>query len=84
MFPTSKRWKMLSAIGQGVLFSLALTGFVRLGCVLLGTRLPDSIGGTLFLVSSFLSGGLCAYLYARSLKGAEQEVQTKGVGDDRT
>lgn len=66
MFPMSNRWKMVAAIGQGVLFSLALTGAVRIAYLLLGATLSDSVAGRLFLISSLLTGALCAYLYARS------------------
>ena len=67
----SMSWKLVAAIGQGVLASLALTGLVKIACRLLGTQVPDSVGGTLFLVNSGLAGGLSVYLYSRSLKPAE-------------
>jgi len=72
MFPMSKGWRMVAAIGQGVLFSLALTGCVRIGGWLLGTPVPEQLAGNLFLVSSVLAGSLCAYLYSRSLRQAER------------
>ena len=71
MFPLSKRWMMVSAIGQGVLFSLALTGGVRILCLLLGITLPENVAGNMFLVTSLLAGSLSAYLYGRSLKRTE-------------
>lgn len=72
----SKRWMMVAAIGQGVLFSLALTGAVRIACWLFGTTLPDDVAGNLFLVSSLLTGALAAFLYSRSLKNAELKTAT--------
>jgi hypothetical protein len=68
MFSLSKRWMMAASIGQGVLFSLALTGAVRLACLLVGLELSEHVAGNLFFVSSLLTGALCAYLYSRSLK----------------
>ena len=74
MFPMSKRWMMVSAIGQGVIFSLALTGAVRIVFMMLGKTLPESVAGNLFLAGSLLAGALCAYLYSRHLKRAEQNA----------
>jgi hypothetical protein len=72
MTNASKSWKLVAAIGQGVMLSLALTGLVKIACRLLGTQVPDSVAGTLFLVTSALAGGLSVYFYSRSLKKAEQ------------
>ena len=48
MIRMSKRWMMVSAIGQGVLFSLALTGLVRIGFRLCGATLSQQAAGNLF------------------------------------
>ena len=77
MFPMSKRWMMVAAFGQGVLLSLALTGAVRLVCLLLGQSLPESVAGNLFLISSLLLGTLFAYQYARYLKDKEQGASAR-------
>jgi hypothetical protein len=61
----------VAAIGQGVLFSLALTGAVRIACLLSGTTLSERIASCLFLISSVLTGSLGAYLYARMRKRAD-------------
>ncbi len=82
MFLLSKRWMMVAAIGQGVLFSLALTGAVRIAYLLLGKSLPESVAGNLFLLSSLLTGALCAYLYARSLKRAEANATVRTEQQD--
>ncbi|MGE0610527.1 MAG: hypothetical protein AB7O62_25790 [Pirellulales bacterium] len=70
MFMKSKSWMLLAAIGQGVLFSLALTGAVRISYWLLGKTLSESAAGNLLLASSLLTGGLCAFLYLRYRKAA--------------
>jgi hypothetical protein len=62
-----KRWMLLSAIGYGVLFSLALVGLVRISLALVGLTLADSAAGNLFLVSSLIAGGVAAFMYGRSL-----------------
>ncbi len=67
MLTLSKRWMMVSAFGQGVLFSLALTGGVRIACWLCGTTLSERAAGNLFLCSSLVTGALSAYLYGRYL-----------------
>jgi hypothetical protein len=74
MFPMSKSWKMVAAVGYGVLFSQALTGAVRIACWLLGTTLSVRAAGNIFLISSLLTGALCAYLCSRSLKAAEPKT----------
>jgi hypothetical protein len=71
MFPMSKGWMMVAQIGQGVLFSIALTGAVRIVFWLFGMTLSESAAGNLFVISSLLTGALCAYLYSRNLKYAE-------------
>lgn len=76
MLYISHRWMMVAAVGQGVLFSLALTGAVRIGYWLTGSELSERAAGNLFLVSSLLTGALCAYLYVRSLKRAETKSAT--------
>lgn len=70
MFPFSKFWNLVAAIGYGVLFSLALTGAVRIAFLCFGLTLPESTAGNLFLVSSLLTGAFSAYLYTHSLKRA--------------
>lgn len=83
MFPLSKRWMMVSAIGQGVLFSLALTGAVRLACLLVGLELSEQVAGHLFLGSSLLTGALCAFLYARSLQHGELKATSSAGASER-
>jgi hypothetical protein len=61
---------MVSAVGQGVLFSLALTGLVRIVYWLSGASLPENVANRLFMISSLLTGALCAFLYSRALKSA--------------
>lgn len=61
---------MVSAVGQGVMFSLALTGGVRIVCRLLGTPLPEHVAGNLFLATSLIAGSLSAFLYSRYSKHA--------------
>lgn len=75
MLPMSKRWMMVAAIGYGVLFSVALTGAVRIAFVLCGATLSDRASGNVFLISSLLTGALSAYLYGRFLKGAESRLR---------
>ncbi len=70
----SKLWMMVAAIGQGVLFSLALIGAVRISCLMFGWVLPESVAGKLFLMSCMLTGGLSATFYARYLKHAERKA----------
>lgn len=74
MLLKSKRWMMLAAIGQGVLFSLALTGGVRIVFWLLGRTLSEHAAGNLFVISSLLTGALCAYLYGRYAKRLRHEA----------
>lgn len=84
MFFLSKRWMMLAAIGQGVLFSLALTGAVRMACWLVGMELPQDVAGNIFLVSSLLTGALCAWLCSRSLPDVElNSASPAGIGKGR-
>jgi hypothetical protein len=83
MFPLSRRWMLVSAIGYGVLFSLALTGAVRIVYMLLGKTLEESVAGNLFLISSLLTGALSAYLCARSLKQAESKGSPPASLDKR-
>ena len=71
MFRMSKRWMLLAAIGQGVLFSMGLTGAVRITYRLLDRDLADTTANTLFTVSSVLTGALTAYLYLRYQKQAD-------------
>lgn len=71
MFLKSKHWMMLSAVGHGVLFSLALTAAVRSICWLCGAEISERAAGNLFLVSSMLTGALAAALYSRFLRQAE-------------
>jgi hypothetical protein len=71
MFPLSKRWMMVAAFGQGVLFAMALTGALRILCMLLGITLPQNVAGNLFVLTSLIAGGLSAYLYGQSLKPTE-------------
>ena len=70
MIQMSKRWKMVSAVGYGVLFALALTGAVRFGYLLSGREMPETLPGNLFLVTSVVAGALSAFLYGRYTKAA--------------
>jgi hypothetical protein len=70
MFPPSNRWMMFAAAGQGVLFSLALVGAVRIGCLLAGHALPESIANSLFMASSVLTDALGAWSCSRFLRNA--------------
>ena len=76
MIQLSKRWKMVSAVGYGVLFALALTGAVRIGYKLSGHEMPESLPGNLFLITSVLAGALSAFLYGRYLKAIENQPAT--------
>ncbi len=73
MIKMSKLWKMVSAVGYGVLFALALTGAVRIGFWLAGGELPQSVAGNLFLVTSAVAGSLSAFFYGRYVKAMEQQ-----------
>jgi uncharacterized membrane protein len=79
---TSKRWMMVAAVGQGVLFALALTGCVRIAFRLFGTPLPNNVAGNLFLLTSLVAGSLSAYLYARSSKPAQAEATASATLGD--
>jgi hypothetical protein len=68
MFPMSKRWMMVAAVGQGVLFSLALVGAVRIGCLNFGITLSEAFANQLFVSSSAAAGSLCAWSCARYLR----------------
>jgi hypothetical protein len=68
MFPLPKRWKMVAAVGYGVMMSEALVGAVRFGYWLSGGTLSQAAAGRLFLISSVLAGSLSAYFYARFSK----------------
>lgn len=72
----SKRWMMVAAIGQGVMFSLALRGAVSFASVLLDRPLSERAGNFLFLISSLLTGAVCALAYARYARQAEQYAAT--------
>ncbi|MBI2826748.1 MAG: hypothetical protein HYX69_18910 [Planctomycetia bacterium] len=79
----SKHWMIVAAIGQGVLFSLALTGAVRIACWLAGTTLADRVAGNLFLTSSLLTGAICGYLCVRSLNQAQRKASSPTPLGDR-
>lgn len=83
MFPMSKRWMMVAAIGHGVLFAMALTGAVLIVCLLLGITLPENVAGNLFLFTSLMAGSLSAYLYGRSLKEAAPKASASTAFGDR-
>ena len=76
MFPNTKRFMMLAAIGRGVIFALALTGGVRITCWLFGVTLPDNVAGNLFLLTSAVAGSMSAYLYSRSLRSAQANADS--------
>jgi hypothetical protein len=71
MFLASKRWRLVSAVGQGVIFALALTGLVRIVCLLTGAPLSESAAGDLFLLSSLTAGSISGYLAARVMRRDE-------------
>ncbi len=71
MFLKSKRWRMVAAIGYGILLAQALTGAVRLTYLLLGTTLPEGAAGNLFLAGSLVAGSISAYLCARAEQSSE-------------
>lgn len=83
MIPKSKSWMMVSAVGHGVLFSLALTGGVRIVFWMIGENLSERAAGNLFLISSLLTGALSAYLYSRYLKHSEPKVSAPASLADR-
>jgi hypothetical protein len=83
MFLKSKRWLLVSAVGQGVMFSLALRGALRFACLLLGTTLSERVAGNLFLVSSLSTGALCGYLYVRSLNRAQSKAAVETQPGER-
>ena len=70
MVPLSKRWKLVAAVGYGVIMSQALVGAVRFGYWLSGGSLSQAAAGRIFLVSSLLAGSFSAYLYVRFAKSA--------------
>ena len=72
MAPTSQRWKMVAAIGYGVLFSAAFTGAVRIACFMLGKTLPDNVVAIWSLSAGLLTGAVTASLYGLFLKMAKQ------------
>jgi hypothetical protein len=67
MSPLPKAFKILSAIGYGVLFALALTGGVRIVAMLMGTTLSESMAGNIFMITSLLAGSLTGWLGVRAL-----------------
>jgi hypothetical protein len=72
MFPLSKRWMMLVAIGHGILFSFALTALMRIVSPLCGIELPEPIPGRVFLFCSVLAGAISAHLCARSMNAGNR------------
>ena len=81
MLLKSKIVMMVAAVGYGVLFSLALTGAVRMACLLLGTTLSPGAAGNLFLAGSLVAGGVSAYAYGRQARRCERQSPTAGVLD---
>jgi hypothetical protein len=71
MLTMSKPWLIVSAVGQGVIFSLALTGAVRIAFWLVGTELSERAAGNLFLLSSLVAGSISGFLCVRYLKAKE-------------
>ncbi|MCC9606181.1 hypothetical protein LOC69_09815 [Blastopirellula sp. JC733] len=71
MLKLSKRWMFVVAIGQGVLFSMALTGLVRFGYWLSDTPMSQVAADRLFVTSSLLTGALAATLYGIMLRRAD-------------
>jgi hypothetical protein len=68
MFLKSKGWRLVSALGHGVMLSLAMNGAMRLISRHLGAPMSDHAAGNLFLVSSLLVGALCGYFGVRAMQ----------------
>lgn len=77
----SKVLMMVMAVGYGVLFALALTGGVRMACLLLGTTLSPSAAGNLVLVISLLAGGISAYAYGRQARRVSPQAPSARLLD---
>lgn len=76
----SKRRPLLVAVGQGMLPALALTGVVRFGYfVVVGSKLPPSMAGSLFLAATAIAGAVSVLLYARSQKSIQASVAAAPV-----
>lgn len=75
MFPMSKRWMMVAAVGRGVLFALAVSGGVRLVSLMIGKPASERVAGNVFLLTSAVAGAAAVYLYSRSLRAAQGEQQ---------
>jgi hypothetical protein len=70
VFLQSKRWKLVAAIGYGVIFALAFTGALRIAAYLFGTTLPEDIAGTIFATTAAIAGTVSVLFYARYLKAS--------------
>lgn len=79
MLRSAKTWMLISAIGQGVLLSLALTGLVRISCWLSGTTLSDQMAHSLFFASSMVTGAVAVLIYARKLKQQEDAEESSPI-----
>ena len=82
MFPWPKPLMLISAIGQGVIFSLALTGAVRIICWSLGVPLSERVAGNLFLISSLVACSIGGFLYVRSLGHGQRKVPVRVIVDE--
>jgi hypothetical protein len=71
MLALPKPLLIVSAIGQGVLLSLALTGAVRIAYWLVGAELSERVAGNLFLGGSLIAGSISGFLCVRYLKAKE-------------
>ena len=65
----SKLGSLASDVGDGVIFSLVITGLVHVACLFCGIPLSPHAAGYVFLISGLLTG----YLYVRSLNQVSQE-----------
>lgn len=74
MMNISKPWLIVSAVGQGVIFSLALTGAVRMAYWMGGTELSERAAGNLFMLSSLVAGSISGFLCVRHLKAKEAKA----------
>ena len=68
---------MVSSVGHAFLFSLALSGLVRIVASLLGSPLPSGTAGSVFLVSCLITAPLAAYFnIAARMLNAEPETKS--------
>ena len=68
MFLQSKRWKFVAAVGYGVLFALAFTGFLRIAAYLSGDTLPQETANSIFAATAAVAGTVSVLIYAQYAK----------------